>query len=209
MNKELFKKWARRYEKLDAQKKNIVLIVAFFLISMIMAEYLLFKSVDSFNQVSTARQETMEEKVRLLKQKEQIALANAQKTQSSLLKQKQDLSKEVDNLLGQSKSLSYVSAQKMPELIGKIINQVGSLNIIDFKNIPLEPSQSSGSILIKHSFSLNVSGSYQAIYDLVDKLKESGSVHLSAINLEKKDTTIVAQIDFYLINTNKSVMSFN
>ena len=210
INKNDIIKLTKKYDKLPQSKKNMILIVTFFCVFLLMSEYLLFNSVDAFNKANLAKQELKEESIRLSKTKQELYLQNAQKSENNLVKQKRDLSREVDGLLTNNKTISYVSAQKLPEVIGKIIEQVGTLSIIDFKNInekslnALAPS----SILIKHSFVLEVSGSYQAIYDLLNKLKSSNIVHVSSLNIEKDATVIRAKIEFYIINTNKNMVSF-
>ena len=207
------KKLNQKYEKIEIKKKILLLLGIFCVVIVICSEYLFFGSLDSFNKSSEARKEQMQNKLTLQKQKQDLALSIAEKSQNNLQKQKQDLTKDVEKLLNTNKQISYVSPQKIPEIIGKIIDQVGSLSIMDFRNIPSSPSNaevssSSVSELINHNFILEVSGSYQAVYDLLNKFKESNIVHVNSVVINKKEMNLNAKIEFYVINTNKNIVSF-
>lgn len=205
MKSKRFYLLTQRYDRLTKEKKNIFLILMFFFIFFILMQTLLFGSLDNYKKISQDTAGLVEQRASLLKQKEQIYANKAKKSQNNLLKQKEQLQKDIDGLLNKSQGTSYVSADKIPEILGKVIEQIGQLSIIDFRNKPVSNTNDNG--LVKHFFVLKVGGSYQSIYELLNKLKEDNILHVSSIVIEKQSANLEANIEFYILNTNKNIIS--
>lgn len=197
------------YEKMSNFRKKILMISVFLILSLMLTETLFFKSLDKYKLVTEEINHINEKNNSILKEKEEIYLKNAYKTEKSLLKQKKDLSLQIDNLLKTNKIKNFINSEEIPLLIEKVVNNISSLNLIDFKNIvSINTNVEKENILIRHSFYLSVNGNFSSIYSLLKNIEKIEGVNLTEFKLEKNKDNLVANFNFYVLNTNKNIINF-
>jgi hypothetical protein len=204
--KQKYKDIEQKYDNLEKKNKKIILFLIFLIVSIIMSEYLFFKSFDSYRNAVTLQAEQTEEQAKNQNIKKELLISYSEKTNNNLLKQKNDLIREIELLLKNNNSISYVDSKKIPEILGQIVNKIDSLSILNLTNSSIE-AMSINSIVYKHFFSIELNGSYQAIYDFILYLQKTNIVHISSLKFDKENslkTTLV----FYILNTNKNMVDF-
>lgn len=207
--KNKVKEFGKLYDKMPKYRKYIILGSIFLAILTILAQILMFSSIDKHNQLSEKFKTLHDQNADLLKQKTEITLKNSYKSEKSLLKQKSELLKDIENILRENKNSNYIPSENVPNLIEKIIGEVNQLQVISFRNTPVSESKTeSNNILIEHNFSIKVSGSFQNIYDFLSKLEGIKGINISTVDIEKTNGVINANFNFYVLNTNKNILNF-
>lgn len=203
-----FKEINNTYEKMEKSRKKVILFGIFVGLSLFFTETLLFKSMDKYQISEDEFKKELNSKESKIKEREAILLKNAYKTEKSLLKQKNDLMNEIDELLKKDKSKNYIAAENVPNLIGDVANKINQLKMVSFKNIPNSEKSKEETIIVKHGFSLKVSGSFQGMYALLVNLENIDGINVSNVNIEKDKDLLTSTIDFYVLNTTKNVINF-
>lgn len=196
------------YEKMEKSRKRVILFGVFIGLSLVFTETLLFKSMDKYQISEAELKKELDSKESKRKEKETILLKNAYKTEKSLLKQKTDLIKEIDTLLQKDKSKNYIAAESVPKLIGDVVSKINQLKMVSFKNVLNGSAIKEETIIVKHVFSLSVTGSFQGVYDLLVNLENIDGINVSNVSLEKDKDLLTSTIDFYVLNTTKNVINF-
>lgn len=199
----------KSYEKMEKSRKAVLLFGIFSALSLMLTETFMFSSLDSYNKNKDVFAKLEIEKENLEKEKQTIMLKNAYKTEKSLLRKKEDLVKEIGELLKNDNG-NYIVSEKVTELIGKIVEKTEELKMVSFSNIPSsKPEEKNIDVLIRHNFNLKVKGSFQGTYDLLNHLNQIGGLHISSINIEKLTEGVVStSLELYVINTNKDILNF-
>ncbi|NCQ51588.1 hypothetical protein GW796_06785 [archaeon] len=197
------------YEKMLSYRKKLILFGIFIAIIIGLAEILMFKSMDSYSKVSKEQILVIEQKTSLIKEDSEIQLKNSLKSKNALLKKKDELLKEIDDLLNTDKNKKYIPSESVPKLIETIVNSTSELTMESFQNLPKVSQQESQSVLVKHFFKLTVKGEFQSIYNLLVKLEGISGLHIYIVDISKQENKgIVGNFEFYVINTNASILSF-
>lgn len=214
--KNKLREFNKTYEHMEKSRKMILLGGIFVGVSVILMQTFMFPSVDK-NAAAIEKVEGLEsQKTNITKDKEMLLLKNAYKTEKSLLKQKSDLLHDIDTLLKSNEKSNYIPSDEVPQLIEKVVRNVGQVKIVSFNNIPNAASnntENKSSILIKHNFNMKISGSFQGMYDVLTSLEQIKGINISMVEVEVKKEkesgdSISTNFNFYVMNTNKNILNF-
>lgn len=211
MLKIKLKEFNKKYEKMPKHRQMMLLGGIFVGMSFLMMGSLLFPSLDKYKEVSKNYEVLKQEKVKLLKDKEDALLKKAYKSEPSLLKQKNDMLVEIDKLLKSNRDGNYISPENVPKLIENIIKNIHQVKTVSFRNTPNVSSTSpnqNADVLVKHKFKLEVSGTFQGIYDVLSNLEGIKGINISMVEIKKMDNGLNATFNFYVINTNTNILNF-
>ncbi len=205
------KSLSQSYEKLEPKKKKSVLFAVFFGSVLLFSELLLLQPLDKVKAASEESAKLNDQSNSLRKEKADIALEKAYKSEKNLMKQRGDLKKEIEVLLSQGGNKNYLDSVELQKTLEQVIRETKGLNMVSFKNNPTSnvKQDDNESILVKHNFDLVVQGSFQNIFDLLSNVEMLNGINIESINISKNPQgDLLAQINFYVLNTNKHIFTF-
>jgi hypothetical protein len=211
MLKAKLKEFNKKYEKMPKSRQMMLLGGIFVGFSFLMMGSLLFPSLDKYTEVSANYEVLKQEKATLLKEKEDALLKKAYKSEPSLLKQKNDVLVEIDKLLKANRDGNYIPPENVPKLIENIVKNINQVKTISFRNNPNSSSATpnqNADVLVKHQFRLEVSGTFQGIYDVLGNLERIKGINVSMVEIKKVENGLNATFNFYVINTNTNILNF-
>jgi hypothetical protein len=211
MLKAKLKEFNKKYEKMPKSRQMMLLGGIFVGFSFLMMGSLLFPSLDKYTEVSANYEVLKQEKATLLKEKEDALLKKAYKSEPSLLKQKNDVLVEIDKLLKANRDGNYIPPENVPKLIENIVKNIHQVKTVSFSNIPNSSSPTpnqNADVLVKHQFRLEVSGTFQGIYDVLGNLERIKGINVSMVEIKKVENGLNATFNFYVINTNTNILNF-
>lgn len=210
--KTKLKDFNKKYGKMAKPRKVVLLSGIFIGFSALIMGALLFPSLDKYKESSENYELLQKEKIALLKEKEEVLLKKAYKSEPSLLKQKKDLLVEIDRILKTNKDGNYIAPEDVPKLIENIVKNINQVKIVSFKNIPnastTNKEENQSNVLVKHHFKVEVNGTFQGIYDVLNNLEKINGINISMVEIKKVNNGVDATFNFYVINTNKNILNF-
>lgn len=208
MKKIIIKKWSDFslfYNQLDRSKKNIVLMLIFFILTLFAMQYLMLNSVDDYHKSLKKEQDILQTNQSLLIEQKQLSDENIAKSEISLVKQKKELKESIEKLI-EKNQLFDTKDSDVPVLLQNILQNVGQLTLLNLSNEQNMKSSIQGTLLNKHFFNLKIQGSYQNIYDFITKISQQKNIHLESIIIQRNNK-LTCEIIFYIINQNQSLLN--
>lgn len=204
----MIKKWndfSLFYNQLDRSKKNIVLMLIFFILTLFAMQYLMLNSVDDYHKLLKKEQDILQTNQSLLSEQKQLSDENIAKSEISLVKKKKELKESIEKLI-EKNQLFDTKNSDIPILLQNILQNVGKLTLLNLSNEQNMKSNIQGTLLNKHFFNVKIQGSYQDIYDFITKISQQKDIHLKSIIIQRNNH-LTCEIIFYIINQNQSLLN--
>lgn len=204
------REFGKSYEKLNRKRQLAVLLAIFIMSTLIFSQLMLFKSMDKLKEHRDEFASLNNKQLTQTKEKSEIILMQAYKSEKNLLKTKKDLTDEISKLLKSNDSKKYNDPVQLQATLKKVIEETNGLKVTSLKNIPsVVKTEDIDSVLTKHSFELIVDGDFQSIYDLLNNIELFDDIHVSVIEISKvESSSISSKMNFYVLNINKHIFSF-
>ena len=112
---------------------------------------------------------------------------------------------EFETLLG--KTNYYVKAEELPLKLNALLQEEDSLQIIMVKNtIQSDSSKKSISQLYQQHFSVELTGTYQSLWDFINKIETTTFAKIERITLKTGEyPNNTYEVQFYIVTNNKEV----